>query len=56
MMNNFQLPVILQNRNQSMATKNQISLISPFLKRHQRLQTHHIFQLMNVEKLQNMQN
>ena len=28
MMNNFQLPVILQNQNQSMATKNRISLVS----------------------------
>ena len=50
MMNNFQLPVILQNRNQSMDTKNRISLVSPLPKRRQKL---HIFQLMNGEKLQN---
>ena len=53
MMNNFQLPFILQNRNQSMVTKNRIWLVSPFLKRRQKL---HIFQLMNLEKLQNTQN
>ena len=54
MMNNFQLPIILQNRNQSMAMKNRISLVpSHFLKRRQKL---HIFQSMNVEKLQNTQN
>ena len=56
MMNNFQLPVILQDRNQSMATKNRIFVVCSFLKRHQRLQRHHIFQLMNIEKLQNIQN
>ena len=53
MMNNFQLPVILQNQNQSMATKNRISLVSPFLKRRQKLP---IFQLMNVGKMKNAQN
>ena len=53
---NFQGPVILQNQNQSMAMKNQISLVFPFLKCLQRLQRHYIFQLRNLEKLQNMQN
>ena len=47
MMNNFQLPVILKNRNQRMAMENRISLVSPFLKCCQKL---HIFQLMNVKK------
>ena len=52
MMNNFQLPVFLQNGNQSMTTINRISLVSPLPKRCQKL---HIFQLINVEKLQNTQ-
>ena len=43
MMNNFQLLVILQNQNQSMAMKNRISLVFPFLNRRQRLQRNHIF-------------
>ena len=55
-MNNFESPIMLQNRNQTIATKSQISLVSFFLKRSQRLQRHNIFQLMNGEKLQNTQN